>query len=301
MFRQDVNRVHMTLVDHWGLTEPVELTALPAGVSGEVWRVSDGLDRGYVAKFVYDSPANLEQGLAVAEAVQHRTGIPTGTPIRTKAGELSVLIPSLPGERHPIALLDDVGGTPVSAEDGLTPEQAAEVLARVHRAAPEVEVRGLDDRLRYLEDDSHEIAHPELLWPALGSVAREIRELSDDLTWAVCYGDGPELFARPDGRLGLIDWGGVLRGPVLYDIAIWSRGWRHERVRFLTAYAEAAELPAAELAYLDRFDRMNAAHQLRFRAYRLARSAHYFETRATADENAAAVSELAARLGVQLP
>jgi Ser/Thr protein kinase RdoA (MazF antagonist) len=301
MFHQDVNRIRSALIEHWALPEPVRLTGLPGGATAEVWRVSDGRGRGYVAKFVYGSLAEVEPGLAVPEAVQRRTGIPTGAPIRTRDGQLGVLVPSLPGERHPLALLEDVGGSPVSAESGLAPERAAELLARVHQAAPAVDVSDLEVRLRYIEDDSFEIAYPDQLWPALGAVAREIRALSDNLTWAVCYGDGPELFDRPDGRLGLIDWGGVLRAPVLYDVAIWSRGWRHDRERFLARYAEVASLPVAELAYLDRFDRLNSAHQLRFRAFRLARSADYYETTEAADENAAAVSKLAARLGVELP
>lgn len=308
MFQQDVNRIRAALVEHWSLPSTVRLTALPNGVTGEVWRVSDGASRSYVAKLVYGSPAEVRPGLAVAEAVQRGTGIPTGAPIRTLDGALCVLVPSLPDERHPLALLEDVGGTPVSAEDGLEPEPAAELLARVHRAEvsvdASVEIADLDHRLRYLEDDSHEIACPERLWPLLTSVVREIRELPDALTRAVAYGDGPELFARSDGQLGLIDWGAVVRAPVLYDVAIWSRGWKHEpeRERFLSSYATHAELPTTELAYLDRFDRFSAAHQLRFRAYRMAHAAHYYATEAAADENARAVERLTARLtGTQKP
>lgn len=97
-------------------------------------------------------------------------------------------------------------------------------------------------------------------------------------------GDGPELRNTPGG-LALIDWGAVTRAPLLWDVFQWAARAGVGADRFVAAYVDAGGPAAGEMQHLPVVQRLAAAHQLRFRMFRLATGAHYDES-ATDDRDA---------------
>jgi hypothetical protein len=297
----DPKAVEQMLVDGWELPGPVQLTSLPSGATADVWTVTDAAGRRYVAKLIYDAQPIAEQGLAVAEAVRLCTSIPPGAPVRTRTGALTAMAPSVHGLEHPLALLDFVDGEALWPGAGLAPEPAADLLARLHAVAVNIqaEVTGFDQLLAYI-DDAEDIAYARLIRRALHETVERMRGLlrTHTLTTGICYGDGPEVRRCSDGSLALVDWGGVTRAPLLWDVACWAGGFSEGgRARFLARYADSGTPAAADLSHLAAFDRVRIAWLLRFRAYRAARADHYDETAA---DDAVKVRDYAARLGVDM-
>lgn len=223
MFKQDVNIVADAIAEHWDLPDPISLTDSPTrGVTADVWLVEDGVNNRYVAKFAYESQAYFETGLSIAEHVERSTGLATGRPVRDRAGNVTVMLPSVPGEKHPLALLTHISGTPTH----LGPDAAAVLLARVHSGLRDTHPATTPDLLQYLTDDSVAIAHAEAIRPALHKAAADVLACPE-LTWGTCYGDGPEPIRTCADAIALVDWGGVLHAPLLWDVAEWAESYEN--------------------------------------------------------------------------
>lgn len=295
MFKQDVNIVADAIAEHWDLPNPISLTDSPTrGVTADVWLVEDGTNNRYVAKFAYESQAYFETGLSIAEHVECSTGLATGRPVRDRAGNLTVMLPSVPGEKHPLALLTHISGIPTHLEPGA----AAVLLAHVHSGLRDTRPATTPDLLQYLTDDSVAIAHAEAIRPALHQAAADVLACPE-LTWGTCYGDGPEPIRTCADVIALIDWGGVLHAPLLWDVAEWAESYENpdERRAFIAACRALSFIDAAEFAHLDRLTRLRDARALRFRAYRVLRADHYSDTRLS---DAQALRQLAARFDIQI-
>src|SRR5579875_1873728 len=179
MFKQETEIIATALREHWNLPQPLTLTdSLTAGVTADIWLVEDGAGTRYVAKFTYDSQSYFEAGLSIAEHVESTTGLLSGRPVRTRAGDLTVMLPSVPGEQHPLALLTYIAGTPTR----LAPAVAADLLAVVHSALRDVDAAITHDPIGYLTDDSVDIAYADVLRPALHNAATDVLTCRD-LTW----------------------------------------------------------------------------------------------------------------------
>ena len=276
---------------HWRLAEhALRLEALSPGATSQVWLVHTP-KRQYVAKLCFDSRPAFEVGLRAAEHVERTTGIATGAPIRTTDRDLSVLIPTLPGQEHPLALLTYVPGRRVE----LDAVAAAELLHTVHAALRSMPAVIGHDPLQYLTDTSHDYAYQDTIRPALQALVAEVR--AADLTWGTCYGDGPETVLPDIGEVALLDWGGVLAGPVLWDVAEWMQPRDPEfRDTFQARLIDLGFVSEREMALLSLVTQVRAARELRFRAYRLARPDHY----GTAETDGPRVEELATQLGITL-
>lgn len=294
MFKQDVDVVHDAIVRHWNLSEPVHLSdSLRGGVTADVWLVTDRHGDRYVAKFIYDSRATAEAGIRIAEQVEANSDLTAGAPIRTRAGELTVMLPSVPGEHHPLALLRHVAGTPAV----LSPEERAELLVEVQSALAKTRVPKVHKVIDYLRDDSIDIAYADQIRPILHECVDQVLK-TESLTWGTCYGDGPEAIRTAHG-LGLVDWGGVLHAPLLWDVAQWMNGIRadDDRQRYISTYRAKTPLPQDELTHLDKLVRLRDAHELRFRAFRVLHADHYTTS---AEQDADATVALALKFGVNL-
>jgi hypothetical protein len=116
----------------------------------------------------------------------------------------------------------------------------------------------------------------------------------DQLTWGTCYGDGPELL-NTSGGLALIDWGAVTRAPLLWDVFRWASEAGLGADRLVAAYVDAGGRAAGDVDQFPVMQRLGAAHQLRFRSFRLANGTHYDES---ASEDRAALVRAAMTLGV---
>jgi hypothetical protein len=284
-----VDGVAAAISRHWPV-EPVRLERLAPGATSQVWLVhADG--RRFVAKLCFDTKAAFDSGLVAAEHVQRSTGIATGAPVRTADDDLSVLIPTFAGQQHPLALLTHVAGTAVEL-DAL---EAADLLCAVHQALRSLPAMVGHDPLLYLTDSSVDYAYRETIQPALGVMVTDLR--AADLTWSTCYGDGPETVRQATGEVALLDWGGVLVGPVLWDVAEWTPSRDSEfREAFLARLIDGGLVSDNEMVLLPLVSRVRAARELRFRAHRLMRSDHY----GSADIDAPRIEELASELGIHL-
>lgn len=294
MFKQDVEVVRDAIVRHWNLPGPVQLSdSLRGGVTADVWLVTDGHGDRYVAKFIYDSRSTAEAGIRIAEQVEANSDLTAGAPIRTAAGELTVMLPSVPGEHHPLALLRHVTGTPAV----LSPAERADLLVQAQAALAKTRVPKVHQVIDYLSDDSIDIAYAAQIRPILHECVHRVLN-TDSLTWGTCYGDGPEAI-RTEHGIGLVDWGGVLHAPLLWDVAQWLNGIRadDDRQRYIDTYRAKTSLPLDELTHLDNLVRLRDAHELRFRAFRVLHADHYTTS---ADRDANAVIALALNFGVNL-
>lgn len=276
---------------HWRLAEhALHLEALAPGATSQAWLVHTP-ERQYVAKLCFDTRPAFELGLTAAERVEVTTGIATGAPIRTADDDLSVLIPTFPGQEHPLALLTYVAGRRVE----LDAVAAAEMLSTVHAALRSLPAVIGHDPLQYLTDTSHEYAYQDTIRPALQALVAVVR--AADLTWGTCYGDGPETVLPGTGEVALLDWGGVLAGPVLWDVAEWMQPRDPEfRDAFQARLIDLGFVSEKEMALLPLVANVRAARELRFRAFRLLRADHY----GSAERDGPRIEELATELGIGL-
>ncbi|MGI8867869.1 MAG: hypothetical protein ACR2F6_03205 [Mycobacteriales bacterium] len=278
--------VEASLVASWHLAEPLTVRRIAHdGVTSDVFDVTDAAGRRYAAKLTYDLPAAVEPGLRAAAAVARRTSIETAPAVPASGGSLTVLTPSVNGERHPLALLPWIDGRRLAAGERIA--DAARVLAAVHQALGDVEAP--DTMVGYLGDDAARYPWRDVIVPASRAALEGV--FRADLTWGACYGDGPELVATEDG-LALRDWGAVTRGPLLWDVKLWAG---EQREAFVEAYAAARGPAAGEAHLLTLMDRLGYAFALRFRAFRVAQPDHYDET---IEADRAALAEAAAGLGL---
>ncbi len=105
----------LTALQAWPLPSPHLVRRLPAGFTSEVWLVEAG-GAHFVAKYADQPQEALEAGLFAAELAE-RYGITSGAPLRTKEGALSLLVEEPYGQRHPLALLRFVEGSPLNVTE----------------------------------------------------------------------------------------------------------------------------------------------------------------------------------------
>ena len=193
------------LVRSWAMVPPVEMRSpYVHGMSSAVWLAVDAVGDQVVAKLVYDEPSNVEAGLRAAELADD-SGVRSGRPRRTVGDELFVMLETDRGE-HPLAALEALSGDLADLSDPRVDERLGRLMGTIQGAIQSLDLEPYDGLLEYLSDESHEIAHGSVLWPAIRRVVSETADLA--LTWGVAYGDGPEPIdlgcgrARPGG-LGL--------------------------------------------------------------------------------------------------
>jgi len=172
-------------------------------------------------------------------------------------------------------------------------EECGWLLAFVHERLAGLDVSAPDTVIGYLQDQSVDYRGRDLIERALQETVDAVTGL-DQLTWGTCYGDGPELRNTPGG-LALIDWGAVTRAPLLWDVFQWAAGAGVGADRFVAAYVDAGGPAAGEMQHLPVVQRLAAAHQLRFRMFRVANGMHYDES---ATEDRDALVRAATTLGV---
>lgn len=282
MEHADAGAVSRVLMTSWELDGPLHAErVLPGGATSDVFdiRVVDG--RRFAAKLTYDLRSVVEPALRTAELVQQRTGIRTGSPVRAMDGSLTVDTDSVAGLQHPLALMEWVEGAPVRVEDRA--EECGRLLARVHETQVGLDVSAPDTVIAYLQDQSVDYRGRLLIARTVQDAVDAVTGLGQ-LTWGTCYGDGPELRDTASG-LALIDWGAVTRAPLLWDVVQWAASAGGAADRFVAAYSESGGPAANEMRHLAVLRRLLAAHQLRFRMFRLANGRHYDES-ATGDRNA---------------
>ncbi|MEU0095061.1 phosphotransferase [Kribbella sp. NPDC006257] len=246
----------------WGLrVERVEV--LVGGMNSRVWMVVAG-GKKYVVKAVGVRDDAFAAGLEMAARLQ-AGGVVTGAPVASRSGRLV----EVDGE-HQVAVLEFVDGVPLVGG----PEDHAVMgatIARVHAilAAEPADIGGWVDRMTGVFDEYLDLE--PWIRPAVEGALDGVRKTAG-LSWAGLHGDpAAEAFLRqPDGATALIDWGGAMLGPVLYDLGSLVM-YLSEPDRVIAAYlAERPALTEEVSTHLDTFINFRFAIQAAYFAWRLA-------------------------------
>ncbi|MFI6833953.1 phosphotransferase enzyme family protein [Kribbella sp. NPDC050241] len=198
------------LLERWDL-KPTHVEELTGGMNSAVWlAAADGWR--VVVKSVDAGDGAFVPGLELAARLGD-AGVVTGRPVVSQAGRVAERV----GDRL-VGVLEFVDGEPLA---GTVEDQRAvgESLGRVHgvSATPPGE---LVDWLHLVTQFDEYLDLEAWIRPAVEGAVEGVQAL-DGLSWAGLHGDpAAEAFLRqPDGEVALIDWGGAMHGPVLYDVA----------------------------------------------------------------------------------
>ncbi|MEO7908263.1 MAG: phosphotransferase [Roseiflexaceae bacterium] len=287
----------------WNLTEPVHLSPIPGGYTSNIWYV-DTPGQRVVAKYVYDAQAAFDSGLRAAEVLA-RVGVVCSAPIRTRSGELSLLVEGPHGRAEPLAVLHFVPGIPLESTDSAAPALIGNFLGHMHtiwHRATDLEPP--PDRIfAYIAEEAPEVAAQPGLQTLVQQAIANVRafEATTPITYGVTIGDYMELLHDPaTGHVGLIDTGAVGWGPLLFDVAIMLGGFppgerigeQHEQ--FLSAYLASAPIQPGELAGIRQYAALHWAQLAKYFAWRLAHDVKLGD--ADLDGNARSFAEIRAAL-----
>jgi len=163
-----------------------------------------------VVKSVDAGDGAFEPGLKLAARLSD-AGLVTGRPIPSSAGRLVERV----GGRQ-VGVLEFVDGVPLTSADA---SAIGEMLGRVH-AVSQTAVGEVEAWLHLVTQFDEWLDLEKWIRPAVEGALDQVRRLGP-LSWAWLHGDpAPDAFLRQnDGEIALIDWGGAMPGPVLYDVA----------------------------------------------------------------------------------
>lgn len=211
------------------------------------WMVITGADR-YVAKSVhYIERLGFEAGLAAAEHLQAQ-GFDSGCPIRSIDGQLTLHIAG-----RSLALLRFVPGRELDRRDGTDQRWWGDRLGAAHLALAGFTHPGLP-AWHWVRPDAAHLGLREWIRPSVLDAVRALDKLqvTDRLTFGTLHGDpyyGAFRLDRETGRIGVIDWGAVVSGPLIYDLAsaVMYAGGIERADGLLDAYAATGAVPRAEI------------------------------------------------------
>ncbi|HLX39740.1 MAG TPA: phosphotransferase [Ktedonobacteraceae bacterium] len=270
------NETLLTALEAWNLPEPLAIHQLESGFTSEVWLV-EAKGKRFIAKYAYQSQEDFEGGLYAAELAE-QYGIPSSAPLRTREGALSILVEGPHGKGEPLALLHFVAGEPLHPSEPDAASLYGHLLGRIHRifldGVGEKYIAHLFDFL--LGEDPDVAAQPGLARLIHRTVeATRNYESHHTVTYGVIWGDRMEIVReRETGHVGVIDWGTIQYGPLLFDVALVALWLFPEESsayeKFLQAYLEEAPISESELAGLDYYKALLWARQAKYFAYRVA-------------------------------
>jgi len=266
-----------TWLADWDLPGPPRVRPLAGGYTSHVWRIDSGLQR-YVAKLSYQPREDVDNGLRAA-AILARHGLRTGPAVSTRGRELTRLVEYPAGLLHPLALMKFVDG---AALDWRAPEAlriAGDTLGTIHRILLDDGSLELQDQLfRYLIEDAAWGEQPAIQ-PLIARAVAAVRsvEAAHLVTYGPIYGDRLQVrVRRRDGSVGVIDWGTVSRGPLLFDLALAAHAARTAGHADLTelwdSYLAVMPALAAELDALRFYEALMWALSAKYFAFRLSRN-----------------------------
>jgi homoserine kinase type II len=229
-------------------------------MNSAVWLAADD---GWqvVVKSVELSDSAFRPGLELAARLDD-SGVRTGRPRASKHGQL---VEHVDGRQ--VALLEFVDGDELG-ESSTDQDAIGDLLGRVHSAAG-LESGDLDDWLHVLTQFDSCLDLEAWIRPAVEKAIAGVQALGE-ITWAWLHGDpAAEAFRRqPDGQVALIDWGGAMQGPILYDVA--SAVMYNGSTRVVPAYlARRPHLSGEVNRGLDAFLHLRYAVQAAYFAWRI--------------------------------
>ncbi|NIK56968.1 phosphotransferase [Kribbella shirazensis] len=248
------------LRERWDL-KPARVQVLAGGMNSAAWlAVADGWR--VVLKSVGADDTAFESGLRLAVRLDD-AGVRTGRPRPSKRGRFVERV-----EGRQVAVLEYVDGVELG-EDPADQAAIGDVLGRVHSAAA-LGSGVTADWLRFLMPFEEHLDLEPWIRPAVEGAVADAVALGP-VSWAWLHGDAAaEAFRRgPDGEVALIDWGGAMRGPILYDVAS-AVMYAGARDHVVSAYLRRRPDLADEIELgLDTFLRVRWAVQAGYFAWRI--------------------------------
>lgn len=256
-----------------GSGHEVTVEPIPPGATADVFLVERGTDR-WVAKYAYQQRAYAEAGLAVSEWLD-LPDYEIARPIRTTTGDLTSTVEWPPGNEHPLALLGFVEGDTLERTDADAIELRARACGRVHAALLGLDPAQVGIELFVEDGPPQPRAHWDLgdhqwLDDVLTEADRTCIEHRRHVRCGVAVWDGPDIRVRPDGGVGLIDFGHTMWQPIVNVVANRSFVGDYEDLdqlaHFLDAVQQELPLTDTELDAFADFRRLNAATYARWAA-----------------------------------
>lgn len=249
---------------------PEAITPLEGGMNSAT--VSVRLSRGrFVAKWVPLKNRDALHAGAAAAVLMSAGGLSAGAPLSTDSGDLSVEVGS-----GVLSLLEWVPGSALTGRSDQDQRQIARTLAKAHG----METREVTRRpfFEWIHGSAPGLGAEPWVRPAVHAVCNEYA-LLPPVTWGILHTDpAPEAFLYDEltDSVGLIDWAGSTRGPLLYDVAsaLMYLGGIKRGSTFLGEYALCGSI------FSDEID----SHLSAFRRFRGAVQAVYFSQRLLADD-----------------
>lgn len=195
----------------WDL-QAADVLEITPGATADVFVVL-APDRTLVAKYNYDYRDYFEVGLRVARSLRERAAdkaLEVSVPIPTNAGSLTEMVEWPDGRRHPLAVLTFVGGDVLAPDAADAPSVVGDVCGKVHSALLELRPEDVGAVVPTGPDGDH----PDRDAGSYGwlhELWRDLEQACWDTRGRVRHGvgvwDGPDIRRRPDGRIGLLDFG----------------------------------------------------------------------------------------------
>jgi Ser/Thr protein kinase RdoA (MazF antagonist) len=216
-------------------------------MTSATWLVNAGSNR-YVAKLVPHGMRNqFEAGLSAAEHL-HQRNLDAGRPVRAIDGQLSC-----PIEGNVLGLMNFVDGRPLDGADPVDQQWWGDRLGRAHQALTGFAHPGLP-AWHWVRLEAVHLGMAAWLRPAVARAVQALEKLqvTDRLTFGTLHGDpacGAFLLDQATGRVGIIDWGSAVSGPLVYDLAsavMYAGGIEHA-TGLVDAYAATGMVPMAEI------------------------------------------------------
>jgi Ser/Thr protein kinase RdoA (MazF antagonist) len=262
--RRDV--VKRLIAREWAL-DASQLDNIYLGINSFTWVLADTRSR-FVVKWVFPMgpyPDQFVAGLELADKLDGRR-IRTGPPVRTRHGEHAIRL-----RGGWLALLRFEDGRPLDLRNGSDVEAWGRTLASCHTGLAEWSGPTPRDpwpwSLLHVEDDLHD-QYPWLratIAPVIARAEQWVDAHPRTMHWL--HGDpNPQEFlrGRPSQPLAVLDWGGCVWGPPMYDLgcAMFFAGGATPRFqRFLRAYSEVITLQEYEMEGIPVFWRLRWAMQ----------------------------------------
>ncbi len=217
----------------------------------------------------------FDAGLSIAEHLDQHL-LEAGRPVRAIDGGLSHAT-----EGHVLGLLTFVDGRPLEAADPIDQQRWGDRLACAHLTLRGFAHQGLP-AWHWVRPEATHLGIAAWLRPAVTHAVEALHklQLTNHLTFGALHGDPSHeafLLDPATGRVGIIDWGSAVSGPLVYDLAsaVMYAGGIDRAGRLIEAYAASGAAPLAEI---------EAALPALLR-FRLAVQADYFAERVMRQDN----------------
>jgi homoserine kinase type II len=189
----------------------------------------------------------FEAGLSAAEHL-HQRNLDAGRPVRAIDGQLSC-----PIEGQVLGLMNFVDGRPLDHADPVDQQWWGDRLGRAHQALAGFGHPGLP-AWHWVRPEAGHLGIAAWLRPAVTRAVNALEKLqvTDRLTFGTLHGDphyGAFLLDPSTGRVGIIDWGSAVCGPMVYDVAsaVMYAGGIDRAKGLVEAYAATGVVPMAEI------------------------------------------------------